>query len=313
MQAPFDVVAAVKAAKAKQIRVTPCASNRASELGHPCERYLVLCRTCWQQRKPHSVETEFIFEQGREIEKQSLREIEDAGFHVIEQQVTLAIPEFNITGHLDAKISQNGGDKYPFEVKSMNEHIWKRVNSVEDLANSRQHWLRKYPAQITLYCHMEHAPMGLLYLKNKSNGQPKALWVDYDLNYANELLAKATRINNYVAAGTVPERIDEAVVCERCDFGHVCNPDIIGAGVEIMDSAELEAKLDHKAALEAIVEPVKEAIKELGDLKDELRDDLTGKSDALVGKWHVTGKTVSRKAFSVQAGSYWSWKAIKVE
>lgn len=310
MQAPFDVVAAVKASKAKNIRVTPCASNRASELGHPCERYLVLCRTCWQQKQPHSVDTEFIFEQGREIEKQSLRELEDAGFHVIEQQVTLAIPELNITGHLDAEISQNGGAKYPFECKSMNEHIWKRVNTLDDLSNSRQHWLRKYPAQITLYCHMKHAPMGLLYLKNKSNGQPKALWVDYDLNYANELLVKAQRINNYVAAGTVPARIEEAAVCERCDFSHVCNPDIIGAGVEIMDSAEREAMLERRHELQAIV---KEPNKELEEINDELKLAFEGKGDLLVGKWHVTGKSVSRKGFTVNASTHWSWKAVKVE
>ena len=41
------------AAKQEKIKVYPCRNLRASNIGHPCERYLYLLVTRWEDQRPH--------------------------------------------------------------------------------------------------------------------------------------------------------------------------------------------------------------------------------------------------------------------
>ena len=89
----FNPVDQIIAAKAKKIKVYPQYVPRASEIGHPCERYLVFCITKWEERQAHGPELEFIFEGGRLVEELAMKDFEDAGFKVYRPEPDRAIAE----------------------------------------------------------------------------------------------------------------------------------------------------------------------------------------------------------------------------
>ena len=60
--------------KKKKIFIAPQHVCRASQIGHPCERFLVYSITRWQDQKPHSAETEFMFEGGRLVEDLAIKD-----------------------------------------------------------------------------------------------------------------------------------------------------------------------------------------------------------------------------------------------
>ena len=76
------IVDKVKDLKASRIKQWPCVSNRASELGHECLRYLVLMRTRWEEKTLHNVELQFIFDEGNIHEEAIINDIKKAGFRV---------------------------------------------------------------------------------------------------------------------------------------------------------------------------------------------------------------------------------------
>ena len=56
-----DIVGRIYSQKERKIKINPCHTNRASELGHPCLRYLVYIRTSWQDRVPHGLGLQLLF------------------------------------------------------------------------------------------------------------------------------------------------------------------------------------------------------------------------------------------------------------
>ena len=55
-----EIIGKIKEAKRKKIKNYPCHVPRASEIGHPCERYLVYSITNWQDRQPYEPELQVI-------------------------------------------------------------------------------------------------------------------------------------------------------------------------------------------------------------------------------------------------------------
>jgi len=91
------IVEQVYASKEKGIKQYPVNSNRASDLGIPCVRYHVLNRTRWQEKSLHSASLQLTFDIGNVMEDAILRDIQDAGFQVVEQQRAFSWPEYQIT------------------------------------------------------------------------------------------------------------------------------------------------------------------------------------------------------------------------
>ncbi len=299
-----DIVSAVYEATRRKIRNYPVKANRASECGHPCERYLVLSRTRWQEKVLHGPELEFIFSGGRLIEDLALAQLRDAGFEVTEQQRAFEWPALQLTGHLDC-ILRVDGTGYPVEVKGLAHHSWAAVNSVEDMLNSSQVWMRKYPAQITMYLLNSGRERGLFYLVSKSTYAPKVIWVDLDYDYAEEICQRLERVNAHVAAGTLPEPVEDPQVCEGCGFLHVCLPEVKGKALEITDEPRLVELLERREALA----PAKA---EYESVDRELKKALEGKEKLVVGDWLVTGKQVFRKGYTVADSSYWQTKIVRL-
>ena len=229
------IVEKILEAKGKKIKQWPVNANRASELGHECLRYLVLNRTRWQEKSPHDARLQMIFDMGRMVEDAVQQDLREAGFTIVEQQRPFSWPEYQITGSIDMKLVIDG-DVFPCEVKSAAPHAFNSINSVQDMLSHKWAYMRKYPAQLTLYLLMDSKDRGLFLFKNKSTGEMKEIWVDLDYEFAESLVKKAEAINKHVADGTLPEPMEYSEnICGDCAFQHICLPDRIGKEVEVTD------------------------------------------------------------------------------
>lgn len=287
--------------KQQKIRLSPCHTNRASEAGHPCDRYLVLRRTRWEEAALHDVRLQMLFDEGALQEQAVLRDLAEAGWTVIEQQRDYEWKQFQLTGHIDGKVVLNGtGEAVPIEIKSMSPWIWERITSVQDLHDAAQPWLRKYPAQMQLYLLLSNSPKGYLILKNKATGELKEIEVGLDYDEAEGLLQRLERVNAHVKAGTEPPPIayDEHL-CGACPFyQRACQPEVIRTALDWRDDAKLAEKLARREALA----PAKQ---EYERLDKEIKAQLRGVERAVCGEWLITGKEVARKAYTVEAGTFW--------
>ncbi len=293
----IDVVQAVIEAKAKKIKLWPVNSNRASEMGHPCERYLVYLRTRGEDRALHDVNLQFIFDDGNLHEEGVLWDLQEAGFKIIEQQRPFEWKKYQITGKVDAKILDDDR-AIPIEIKSLNPYAWEKINSIKDMTNSKFVFLRKYPAQLTLYLLLDEEEEGLFILKNRSNGKLKQIPLYLDYDYAETLIQKAERINHHVEAGTLPERIPwEEGFCENCPFSHICLPPHEEKGA-LLDDPDLELKLDRRGELKPLVD-------EFNELDSEIKNRLKEIPEAVIGNWIIKGKWIDKKEYTVQATRYW--------
>jgi CRISPR/Cas system-associated exonuclease Cas4 (RecB family) len=299
-----DIVGAVYEAKRRGIRSYPVKSNRASECGHSCLRYLVLGRTRWQEKVLHGPELQMIFDGGRLIEDMALAQLREAGFEVTEQQRAFEWPALQLTGHLDCILRVNG-QGYPVEVKGLAHHSWASVNSVEDMLNSSQVWMRRYPAQLTMYLLNSGRECGLFYLVSKQSYAPKVIWVDLDYDYAEEICRKLERVNEHVAAGTLPDPIQDPTVCEGCGFVHICLPEIKGQALEITDDPRIEELLARREELQA-------ARHEYEAVDRELKKAFEGREKVVVGDWLITGKEMHRRGYTVPDSSYWQTKIVRL-
>ena len=299
MEVMFDPIDIIKKAKARKIRLYPQHVPRASEIGHPCERYLVYCINNWQDRQPHGPEVEFIFEGGRLVEELAIKDFEDAGFKVYRPEPDKAIMESKprITGHLDIRVDFGDNTVYTGEIKGLNVYDWEKLNTIEDFFKSKKLWIKKYPAQLMTYLYIKGEERGFFYLKSIPRFQPKLIWVDLDYIYMEEILKKAERIETHVKNNTLPEQCGDDSVCEYCPFAHICLPIHIGKEVEV-DAGELSSLLDR-------LDELKGAKKEYGEIDEQIGKMVKGKEKILAGNWFIVGQYQTRKAFSVGDVTFW--------
>jgi hypothetical protein len=270
----------------KKGRVYPCRVNRASAIGHACDRSLVLDRTHWQTKKVPDAELQMIYEEGNNQERAIIRDLQASGFDVLESQKTVDWPKYQLTGHYDFRISLDDGPSVLIEAKSMSPYIWQTVETYQDMLTSKFNWVRGYLAQIQIYLLLEaRDEHGFFILKNKSNGQIKVIRVELDYDFAESLLQKCERINNHVANETLPDTIDDIDICERCDhFGRNCDPSLnFGEGATFIEDDEFILLLERREELKPLVKEYKEL--------DEIRKKkLQGVAQAIAGPFLITGK-----------------------
>ncbi len=301
----IDIVQKIIEHKASKIKMWPVNANRAGELGHPCERYLVYLRTRGMERPLHDVGLQFIFDDGNIHEASVLRDLQDAGITIIEQQRGFEWKKYQITGRIDGKI-RDDENIIPIEIKSFNDWNWKAINSVEDMFKSKATYMKKYPAQLTLYLIMDEKEEGLFILKNKVNGLLKQIPITLDYAYAESLIQKAERINVHVQTGTLPDRIPyDDNISGQCPFSHICLPDVTHEAT-LLDDPELEIKLDRRAEL-------KEAKDEFENLDKEIKEAVKEKPNIVIGQWNISGKWIEKKGFTVKDSKYWQTQIKKTE
>ncbi len=281
----------------------PVRSNRASLLGHPCLRYLTYKRVAWQEEATPPATLLQIFEEGKLHEDAVLAVMRRAGFRVTLQQKAFEYREHELTGSIDGQVLL-GAESLPFDVKSCSSYTWQSLNTVDDVRNHKYHYVRGWYSQLVLYCLMGNKERSLMILKDKSTGQLKQIEIPLDFQHAEELLKKADAINAHVKAGTLPDRIPyDEDVCGRCTMFHLCLPDeALRAGATLIDDADLQAKLERRAALEQAAREFERLDKAI---KDQVELQLSPDTECVVGvDWIVRSKTQTRKGYTVSASTY---------
>jgi len=312
----FDLAGAIKNKHGKDIKNYPCDNNRASNLGHACTRYLVYSRLNWQEKILPEVEKIQLFRLGKTLEDQARRDIDGSEIdgqivRIVETEVMYEYKEKErilCRGKIDGKL-EVGRERYPIEIKSMQGYQWAKMDSAEDFLYADKFWLRKYLAQLTMYLLMTNSQYGMLFLVNKANGQYKNIWVELNYEFAETIVKQAQKVNEFVDKKEYPERIEYTNdVCGRCDFSHLCLPDVKNApGMQIIDNEELEKDLVRREELK----PLKS---EYDKLDKQVKEIVEGKNNLIVGDYMITSKLISKTipAKEETKQEYFTYKFINI-
>lgn len=274
--------------------------NSASEAGDPCIRRVGYQRLHPEQALPDSDDLAFTFRHGHWIEKEIYAELAEAGYEVIEQQRTFVDQELRVKGKIDGKIIMNwNGARYkpPFDAKGYAPDTWNNINSAKDFLDSDRPYLKKVPAQITLYLVMDKeqtSKVGMVYMKNKITGRPKQVVIPMVDAYVDWLMTRIRMLNEYVAAKKLPPRIEyDEKVCGKCPFRAVCLKEMPpGVDNPVVLNPEQQAEL-----LELIEEREKldPARKHFKHLDDKISDIVKGHPKIILGNFIISGKWISQE------------------
>jgi hypothetical protein len=294
--------------KRKNIHQYPQHVVRASEIGHPCTRYLVYSITNWQDKAPHDAGLEFVFEGGRAVEDMAIKDFEDAGFKVYRPEPDKAIMESKprITGHIDIRVDFGDNKVFTGEIKGLQIYDWEKLNSLEDFFKSRKPWIKKYPAQLMTYLYIKGEEMGFFYLKSIPRFQPKFIWVDLDLAYMESILKKAESVEIHVENKTFPDRIDDIEICETCTFKHICLPDMARKEMEFVIDDDFECLLKRR-------EELKPLVSEYNDLDGDMKKYVGNREKLVVGDYMITSKEILKKGFTVMDSTYRKLKVVNMK
>lgn len=285
-----DIQGAWRAYKEKKIKLSPQNTLRASSIGQPCDRYHYYSIKNWQDRPLHDAVMQSIFDEGNLHEPAVIQDLQKMGFEVVEQQRSFQIDKPKITGHIDGLLRWEG-QNFPFDVKTIGPYDFPKINAVEDLIYSKKTHQRQYPAQLQIYLLQCEQERGLLLFKNKLTGEIKPIWMEIDYDFAEQLLKRAERVYAALEAQKIPDRIQDFDVCKKCAFRELCLPDLKhGAGVQLIDDAELSGLLDRYHDLKALAE-------EFEDLEDTIKDSAkaSGEGEKVCGDFLIKVTQQKRK------------------
>lgn len=281
-----------------EIKVYPCEHLRASNVGHPCERYLYLLIRNWEELIPHDEGLQNIFDLGNSIEAYTIKKLRDSGLEVITPTSrSWKVENPLITGREDIRIKDpETGELIPAEIKGLSPNEWEKLNTVEDFYNSRRYYVRGYPAQLLVYMWKFEKENGFFILTNKLTGELKIIEVPFDWERADELLKKAERIYNALAdttGKTIPEACDDLSVCERCQMRHLCTAAHERTETEI-DDGELEEAIDRKNELAPLY-------REYNEINDQIKKMVGEREKVISGKYVISTKTINKAEYVVPA------------
>ena len=287
-------------AKAEKIKVYPCNNLRASNLGHPCERYLYLLIKHWDEQKPHDVGLQNIFDLGNTLEEHTINNIKEAGFEVVTPTVRSWKVEVKggiITGREDIRIKDENGELLPVEIKGLSPFEFDKLNSVDDFLKSKRAYVRGYPAQLFIYMLRFGKEKGYFALTNKLTGETKFIEVPFDYEFGEQMLSKAERIYAALEAETPPDACDDISICENCSLAHICGQcRRVPADVDL--DGELDELINKKQALS-------EAKKEYEQVDKEIKARIGDREKVITGQYLIERKSFVKKAFTVPESKQW--------
>ena len=270
-----------KATESK-IQIYPCHNLRASNIGHPCERYLYLLIKHWDQQKPIDITTQQIFDLGNKMEEYAIEKLKNAGFEIVTPAVrSWQIDNPYISGREDILIKDDDGELIPGEIKGISPMAFPKLNTIQDFLDSKKYYIRGYPMQLLTYMWKYNKERGFFFIVNKLTGELKPILLslkDHE-ELMLKLLEKATRVNNAVAEDKIPEPIDEPSVCDECPLAHICGKAaVIPTDVEVDD--ELDELIEQRDAL-------KESKKTYEELDEQIKAKVGERERVLSGKYLI--------------------------
>jgi hypothetical protein len=256
-----------------------------------CDRRMVYEVTIPDQQPPFPPEVLAKFRRGDDRERDLLSDLARIGrdaepsFKVIGQQERFALKDHKsrvaVVGKVDARLEVDGR-RAPLEVKAWSPMLVDRIETFSDLFDSP--WTRPGAYQLLSYLYGAGEPYGFLLLDR--SGLPRLLPVllDANLDRVEEFLTRAEQTLDHVAAGTLPDFLDDPAECRRCPwFGQTCNPPLSAVGAQLLTDPDLEAALERHAALKAAGE-------EFNALDKDLKARLRGVESGIAGKFQILGR-----------------------
>ena len=289
-----QIMSAIEAEAKSRIAVHPCEHLRASNIGHPCERYLYLLIKNWELQDPHDVGLQHIFDLGNKMEEYVIEKLKASGLEVFTPvQRSWRVENPLITGREDVRIKDpETGDLLPGEIKGLSPFEFDRLNTIEDFYQSKHHYVRAYPSQLLTYMWKFEKEHGFFILANKVNGKIKVIDVPFDWDRADALLKKGERIYKALESGTPPEATDDGSVCSTCSMRMVCTAAHSPAEMQF-DDGELEDLIKRKEDLTA-------AYQEYNKVNDEIKTAVGDREKILAGDYVVTVKTIHKGSYMVK-------------
>lgn len=279
-------------AKADKITIYPCRNLRASNLGHPCERYLYLLIKHWDEQKPHDVGLQNIFDLGNTLEEHTINNIKEAGYEILTPTVrSWQMDKPYITGREDIRIKDENGELLPVEIKGLSPFEWEKLNTIDDFFKSKKAYIRGYPAQLQIYMLKFGKEKGFFALTNKLTGETKFIEMDFDYEYAESLLQKAERIYKALDEETPPEAAEDISACENCSLAHICG-----------ECRRIPADIDLDEELDALInrkQELAEAKKEYEQVDKEIKAKVGEREKVITGAYLIERKSFTKKAFTV--------------
>ncbi len=123
-------------------------------------------------------------------------------------------PQDLISGRADAILSI-GNDLYVLDIKSINSYIFKTLFQPKE----------ENLCQIQLYLHFFNIKKGVLLYVNKDTQELKEFFVDYNPDFADQLLKDLAALKTKVDKNIVPSRLldfPENKECQFCQFKDIC-------------------------------------------------------------------------------------------
>lgn len=255
-----------------------------------CERRMVL-ELRGEPQPPFTAEVLAKFKRGSDRERELLIDLTRAGrlaqpeFQIIGQQERFQLRDHKgrvaITGKVDARLLSNGTSA-PLEVKAWSPFLVDQIETFADLFDSP--WTRSGAYQLLAYLYGAGQPYGFLLLDR--SGLPRLIPVELErhLDQMEDFLARAERVLDHYAAGTLPDFLDDPTECQRCPFyGSTCNPPLSAVGATILTDPDLEVLLEKR-------EKLKSAAHDFDAYDKEVKQRLRGVLRGIVGSFHVRGK-----------------------
>lgn len=287
-----QINAKILKAKMDKIAVYPCRNLRASNLGHPCERYLYLLIKHWDEQKPHDVGLQNIFDLGNTLEEHTIKTIKEAGYEVItptQRSWQLDVKGGIITGREDIRIKDENGELLPVEIKGISPFEFDKLNCVDDFLKSKRSYIQGYPAQLFVYMLHFGKEKGFFALTNKLTGETKFIEVPFDYDLGEKYLAKAERIYEALAADKAPEACEDISHCENCSLAHICGEcRRVPTDIDLDD--ELDELINRKQALA-------ESKKEYEKIDKQIKEKVGEREKIITGQYLIERKASVRKAY----------------
>ncbi|GAF81570.1 unnamed protein product [marine sediment metagenome] len=251
----MEIIASMDAQREKSSVTDHSLNNWASEVHHPCKKFLVHCRLDWKKRQPIDINGIYRVEEGKEQEWKLNEMFARAGYKIVKGQQRFELKKHQISGKIDGTLEIDGErmpDEFkwikeiPTEIKTVNPNYWKGTSTIEDIKKHKMFWISKIPSQLNLYLVMMKIPGGLLVLKTFGK-KPRILPMILDQELLDYDLQTVKAVNEYVKLGEYPPPMPfDNIVCRMCDFNHICQPLRTTDLTEIgdLDKYELEMYLD---------------------------------------------------------------------
>jgi len=288
-------------------RLTPSPTNRASELGFPCDRYNWYARTSHEEAALPSRYLQSVLTFGSDYEHMLQERLGQAGYMFRRQQSAKVWPAYNISGTPEGDISWDLGATWMlYEIKGLHPSMWSKVSTWRDFLTMGPIYAR-YPAQGQIYMLLENVDRMVWLVGKKGTYEVKWLEMELDPDLAESYVRKAERINRMVENGPVPDRTDDRRACEVCAFRLSCLPgEDHGEGAKWLDDPELLGKLQRRDELAV-------SVREYRELDDEIKAQVKGVPFAIAGEWQIMGKEVSRKGYEVKPTTYWDTRIQRIK